>query len=43
MDRTEANSGTRDVDARLAFDTAALDCWMSANVADFAGPLTVSQ
>ena len=43
MDRTEANSGTRDVDARLAFDPQALDTWMTANVADYAGPLTVSQ
>ncbi|MEO5578735.1 MAG: phosphotransferase family protein [Sphingomicrobium sp.] len=43
MDRTEANSGTRTVDERLRFDTAALEAWMTANVADFAGPLTVSQ
>ena len=43
MDRTEANSGTRTVDERLRFDTAALTNWMAANVAGFAGPLTVSQ
>ncbi|MEO7411174.1 MAG: phosphotransferase family protein [Sphingomicrobium sp.] len=43
MDRTEANSGTRAVDPRLAFDSDALADWMAANVADFAGPLTVSQ
>ena len=43
MDRTEANSGTRAVDARLAFDSDALTAWMTANVTDFTGPLTVSQ
>ena len=43
MDRTEANSGTRSVDRRLAFDTAPLVEWMAANIADFAGPLDVSQ
>ena len=43
MDRTEANSGTRAVDQRLAFDTAALESWMTANVAGFAGPLSISQ
>jgi aminoglycoside phosphotransferase (APT) family kinase protein len=43
MDRTEANSGTRAVDDRLKFDAAALERWMAANVADFAGPLSVSQ
>ncbi|MEO7815412.1 MAG: phosphotransferase family protein, partial [Sphingomicrobium sp.] len=43
MDRTTANSGTREVDRRLAFDVAALESWMTANVADFAGPLSVSQ
>jgi len=43
MDRTEANSGTRAVDERLRFDTAALDAWMAANVAGFVGPLSVSQ
>ena len=43
MDRTEANSGTRAVDQRLAFDVDALEGWMVANVAGFEGPLTVSQ
>ena len=43
MDRTEANSGTRAVDERLRFVTAALDAWMAANVAGFVGPLSVSQ
>ena len=43
MDRTEANSGTRDVSERLRFDVAALEAWMAANVDGFAGPLTVSQ
>lgn len=43
MDRTEANSGTRDVAEQLRFDEAALARWLAANVADYAGPLTVSQ
>ena len=43
MNRTEANSGTRTVDQRLRFDTAALTNWMAENVARFAGPLMVSQ
>ncbi|MEO7240232.1 MAG: phosphotransferase [Sphingomicrobium sp.] len=43
MDRTEANSGTREVSDRLRFDTAALARWMEAHVAGFVGPLTVSQ
>ena len=43
MDRTVANSGTRDVSERLKFDVAALEQWMSANVAGFVGPVTVSQ
>ncbi|MEO5971953.1 MAG: phosphotransferase family protein [Sphingomicrobium sp.] len=43
MDRTEANSGTRDVAERLRFDEAALARWMERHVAGFAGPLTVSQ
>ena len=33
MDRTQANSGTRDVTERLRFDEAALD----AAIADYAG------
>lgn len=43
MDRTEANSGTREVAERLRFDRAALEVWMGGNVEGFAGPLTVSQ
>ena len=43
MDRTEANSGTREVAEQLRFDEAALAQWMSSNVAGFAGPLSVSQ
>lgn len=43
MDRTEANTGTRDVSERLKFDEAALARWMTASVAGFAGPLRVSQ
>ena len=43
MDRTQANSGTREVSERLRFGEAALERWLTANVADFAGPLTVSQ
>ncbi len=43
MDRTEANSGTREVTERLRFDVAALERWMAGHVENFAGPLTVSQ
>jgi aminoglycoside phosphotransferase (APT) family kinase protein len=43
MDRTEANSGTRAVSDKLAFDVAALEAWMAAHVDGFAGPLTVTQ
>ncbi|WP_114228731.1 MULTISPECIES: phosphotransferase [Sphingomonas] len=43
MDRTEANSGTRDVSERLRFDEAALARWMAEHVPGFAGPLTVRQ
>ena len=43
MDRTQANSGTSAVSERLQFDVAALEAWMRAHVADFAGPLAVSQ
>ena len=43
MDRTEANSGTREVADKLRFDVAALETWMAANVEGYAGPLTVSQ
>ena len=43
MDRTEANSGTRDVAEQLRFDEAALTAWMESNVPGFIGPLAVSQ
>ncbi|MGI8931487.1 MAG: phosphotransferase family protein [Sphingomicrobium sp.] len=43
MDRTEANSGTRDVSEQLRFDVAALEAWMRANIGGFTGPLSVSQ
>ena len=43
MDRTSANSGTRDVADRLRFDEAALARWMEQHVAAFHGPLSVSQ
>src|SRR6476469_531145 len=43
MDRTTANTGTRDVSDRLRFDESRLAEWMEANVAGFAGPLSVSQ
>ena len=43
MDRTEANSGTRDVSERLRFDPAPLERWMAGHVEGFEGPLSVSQ
>src|SRR4051794_9447326 len=43
MDRTLANSGTRDVSERLRFDERGLERWMGANVAGFQPPVTVSQ
>ncbi|GAA4012256.1 phosphotransferase [Sphingomonas swuensis] len=43
MDRTTANTGTRDVSERLRFDEEALARWMDSHVAGFAGPLRVSQ
>jgi aminoglycoside phosphotransferase (APT) family kinase protein len=43
MDRTEANTGTRDVSERLRFDVVALERWMADHVAGYAGPLSVSQ
>jgi aminoglycoside phosphotransferase (APT) family kinase protein len=39
----EANSGTTPVREAHRFDEAALARWMTANVAGFAGPLTVEQ
>ena len=43
MDRTAANSGTRDVSERLRFDEVALARWMADHVDGFRGPLTISQ
>ncbi len=43
MDRTEANTGTREVSERLRFDVAALERWMTEKIEGFSGPLTVSQ
>jgi aminoglycoside phosphotransferase (APT) family kinase protein len=43
MDRTEANTGTREITERLRFDEAALARWMQDHVKGFCGPLTVSQ
>ncbi|MCW3798583.1 phosphotransferase [Sphingomonas sp. BN140010] len=43
MDRTEANTGTRDVSERLRFDEAGLTRWMEEHVPGFGAPLTVSQ
>ena len=43
MDRTDANSGTRDVAERLRFDEAALGRWMADHVDGFGGSLSVSQ
>jgi len=43
MDRSEANSGTREVREAHRFDEAALERWMRDNVQGFAGPLTVDQ
>ncbi|HUG45937.1 MAG TPA: phosphotransferase family protein [Sphingomicrobium sp.] len=43
IDRTEANTGTKPVGDRLAFDETALERWMEANVSGFSGPIKVSQ
>jgi aminoglycoside phosphotransferase (APT) family kinase protein len=43
MDRTLANTGTREVAGRLRFDEVALTNWMNGHVGGFRGPLTVSQ
>ena len=43
QDAQTAFSGTREVDPRYRLDEAALDAWMAANVAGYAGPLTVRQ
>ncbi len=43
MDRTEANTGTREVSERLRFDVVALERWMAEHVPGVTGPLSVSQ
>lgn len=43
MDRSQANSGTREVRDASRFDEAALARWMEIHVEGFAGPLTVDQ
>ena len=43
LDRQEAYSGTKEVPAALAFDTARLEAWLSPRIAGFAGPLDVRQ
>jgi len=43
MDRSEANTGTREVSERLRFDEERLAGWMEEHVEGFRGPLTVSQ
>ena len=43
MDRTEANTGTREVSERLRFDVPSLEQWMADHVEGFSGPLTASQ
>ncbi len=43
IDRQATFSGTRDVPAELAFDTARLADYLTAHLAGFSGPLTVSQ
>jgi len=42
-DLAEANSGTTPVRAGYEIDVARLTAWMEANVAGFAGPLTIEQ
>ena len=43
MDRTEANTGTREVSERLRFDEEALSSWLADHVEAFRGPIAVSQ
>src|ERR1044072_614494 len=43
MDRTEANTGTREVAERLRFDEASLSGWLAGNVEGFQQPKAVSQ
>jgi aminoglycoside phosphotransferase (APT) family kinase protein len=43
MDRTEANSGTREVSDRLRFDRRALEQWMAERIEGFDGLANISQ
>jgi aminoglycoside phosphotransferase (APT) family kinase protein len=43
VDRQQVFSGTKDVAAALRIDAASLERYLAANVAGFAGPLTVQQ
>ena len=43
MDRTEANTGTREVSGPLRFDEGALERWLQDHVESFRGPASVSQ
>lgn len=43
MDRTEANSGTRDVPDGLRFDTQALSHWLADHVEQLREPISISQ
>ncbi|TFW11747.1 phosphotransferase family protein [Brevundimonas intermedia] len=43
LDAQTAFSGTREVDPRYRLDETALDAWMAAHVAGYAGPLAVRQ
>ena len=43
MDRTEANTGTRNVPDRLRFDEDALSRWLADHVESFREPVAVSQ
>src|SRR5476651_558081 len=42
-DRQTAFTGTKDVKAPLAFDTARIESYLTQNIAGFAGPLRVQQ
>lgn len=43
MDRTEANTGTREVTERLRFDEASLGDWLADRIEGFQEPIRVSQ
>src|SRR6186713_36370 len=43
VDRQQVFSGTKDVAAALRIDVASLERYLAANIAGFAGPLTVRQ